>query len=35
MVMLKERGWKEALLVWTGTWVVAFFVGGVLSQILI
>ncbi len=34
MVMLKERGWKEALLVWTGTWVVAFFVGGVLSQIL-
>ncbi len=35
MVMFKERGWKEALLVWTGTWVVAFFVGGVLSQILI
>jgi ferrous iron transport protein B len=35
MVMLKERGWKEASLVWTGTWVVAFFVGGVLSQILI
>jgi len=35
MVMLKERGWKEALMVWTGTWVVAFFVGGVLSQILI
>ena len=35
MVMLKERGWKEALLVWTGTWVVAFFVGGVLSHILI
>ena len=35
MVMLKERGWKEAMLVWTGTWVVAFFVGGVLSQILI
>lgn len=35
LVMFKERGWKEALLVWTGTWVVAFFVGGVLSQILI
>jgi ferrous iron transport protein B len=35
MVMFKERGWKEALLVWTGTWGVAFFVGGVLSQILI
>jgi ferrous iron transport protein B len=35
MVMLKERGWKEALSVWTGTWVVAFLVGGLLSQILI
>jgi ferrous iron transport protein B len=35
MVMLKERGWKEAMLVWTGTWVVAFLVGGLLSQILI
>lgn len=35
MVMLKERGWKEALTVWTGTWVVAFLVGGLLSQILI
>lgn len=35
MVMLKERGWKEALMVWTGTWVVAFLVGGLLSQILI
>jgi len=35
MVMLKERGWKEALSVWTGTWIVAFLVGGVLAQILI
>jgi ferrous iron transport protein B len=35
MVMLKERGTKEALVVWLGTWVVAFLVGGVLSQILI
>ena len=35
MVMLKERGWKEALIVWIGTWVVAFLVGGLLSQILI
>ena len=35
MVMMKERGWKEALTVWIGTWVVAFVVGGVLSQILI
>ena len=35
MVMLKERGLKEALIVWAGTWVVAFLVGGLLSQILI
>jgi ferrous iron transport protein B len=35
MVMMKERGWKEALTVWAGTWIVAFLVGGVLSQILI
>jgi ferrous iron transport protein B len=35
MVMLKERGWKEALLVWGGTWVGAFLVGGILSQIIL
>ena len=35
MVMLKERGFNIASLVWVGTWVVAFLVGGILSQILI
>jgi ferrous iron transport protein B len=35
MVMLKERGMKEGLTIWAGTWVVAFLVGGVVSQILI
>ena len=35
MVMMKERGWKEAMIVWIGTWVVAFLIGGLLSQILI
>jgi ferrous iron transport protein B len=35
MVMLKERGTKEALVVWLGTWIVAFLVGGLLSQVLI
>ncbi len=34
MVMLKERGTKEATIVWFATWVGAFFVGGVLSQVL-
>ncbi|HEX9143031.1 MAG TPA: ferrous iron transport protein B [Candidatus Binatia bacterium] len=35
MIMFKERGAKEALAVWIGTWLVAFAVGGLLSQILI
>jgi len=35
MVMLKERGTKEATIVWFATWVGAFLVGGLLSQILI
>jgi ferrous iron transport protein B len=35
MVMLKERGLKEASIVWAGTWIVAFLVGGLLSQVLI
>lgn len=35
MVMLKERGTKEASIVWLGTWVAAFLVGGLLSQILL
>jgi ferrous iron transport protein B len=35
MVMLKERGIKEGLVVWAGTWVIAFAVGGLVSQILI
>jgi ferrous iron transport protein B len=35
MIMFKERGTKEALSVWIGTWVVAFLIGGLLSQILI
>jgi len=35
MIMLKERGLKIASLVWVGTWIVAFLVGGILSQMLI
>lgn len=34
MILFKERGSREALLVWGGSWVVAFFVGGVFSQML-
>jgi ferrous iron transport protein B len=35
MVMLKERGLKEALIIWFSTWVGAFLIGGIVSQILI
>jgi len=34
IVMYKERGWKEASLVWFGSWVMAFIAGGILSSIL-
>ncbi|MFA3781539.1 FeoB small GTPase domain-containing protein [Melioribacteraceae bacterium 4301-Me] len=35
VVMLKERGWKEGLSIWFGTWVTAFLIGGIVAQILI
>ena len=35
MVMMKERGLREAFVVWAGTWIVAFAVGGLLSQVLL
>jgi len=35
MVIYRERGKKEATLIWLSILVLAFFVGGLLSQILI
>ncbi|MEN8136395.1 MAG: ferrous iron transport protein B [Thermodesulfobacteriota bacterium] len=35
MILFKERGWREAMLVWGGSWVMAFVVGGVFSQLMI
>ena len=35
VVMLKERGLKEGLMVWFGTWITAFLIGGIVAQILI
>ncbi len=35
MVMLKERGTKEGLIIWTGSWVLAFGMGGIVALILI
>ncbi|MBM4043485.1 MAG: ferrous iron transporter B [Planctomycetes bacterium] len=35
VILIKERGAKEGLTIWVGTWVVAFLVGGIVSQIFI
>lgn len=34
VIMFKERGVKEASLIWFGSWVAAFAAGGILSRIL-
>ncbi len=34
MILFKERGSREATLIWGGSWVLAFFVGGVVSQLM-
>jgi ferrous iron transport protein B len=34
MVMMKERGMKEGFVIWIGTWVAAFTVGGIVSQLV-
>ncbi|MCR3921646.1 MAG: ferrous iron transport protein B, partial [Firmicutes bacterium] len=34
MVMVKERGWREGLYIWTGSLLIAFFVGGILARII-
>jgi ferrous iron transport protein B len=33
-VMIKERGMKIAMMIWLGSWVCAFVIGGMLSQVL-
>lgn len=35
VVMLKERGWREGLSIWFGTWITAFLIGGIVAQIII
>ncbi len=35
MILFKERGVREAMMVWGGSWVVAFGVGGLFSQVMI
>jgi ferrous iron transport protein B len=35
MILFKERGPREAVLIWGGSWGVAFLVGGIFSQLFI
>ena len=32
LILLKERGWKQAVAIWTGTWFAAFAIGGLVAQ---
>jgi ferrous iron transport protein B len=34
MVLFKERGFKEAAIVWFGTYIGAFLIGGILAQLI-
>ncbi|MCL4531598.1 MAG: ferrous iron transport protein B [Actinobacteria bacterium] len=35
IMLFKERGWQEAMIVWIGCFVAAFAVGGALAQVLL
>ena len=35
MVMMMERGLKEGFIIWIGTWIAAFAIGGPVSQIVV
>jgi ferrous iron transport protein B len=34
MIIFKERGWKEGLVIWMAVLVLAFFIGGLVSKLL-
>ena len=34
MVLFKERGFREAGVIWIGSWGAAFLVGGLMAQLL-
>jgi ferrous iron transport protein B len=35
IIMYKERGWAQATIIWIGTWIVAFLIGGMVAQIIV
>jgi ferrous iron transport protein B len=34
-ILFKERSGRQALFIWLGSWIAAFLVGGIVSQIII
>ncbi len=35
LVLFKERGWKEAAMIWFGSWILAFGAGGVMAALFL
>ena len=35
MILIKERSWREGILIWLGAFVSAFLVGGIVAQVMI
>lgn len=35
LIMYKERGWKTASIIWIGTWIGSFTIGGIVAQIIV
>ena len=35
IIMIKERGMKEGLIIWFSAWIFAFVIGGIVAQIII
>ena len=34
IVFLKERGKKEGTIIWVGSWIAAFVIGGIVAHII-
>lgn len=35
LIIFKERGWKDAAIIWVGSFVISFLAGGILAHIII
>ncbi len=35
LIMYKERGWKTATVIWVGTWIGSFTIGGIVAQFIV